>query len=150
MMLTIVWNPNSLHFTTAMPKGERYSVRYYVDNVLTPVCQRLIPADRHKLVIHADNSSCHTANSVLDFVSQRKVRFAPHAPYSLDIASSDFFLFGDLKRELRGFRFQTGEELLVEIRKLMGEISPETVLDVFHDWISWCESLIARAGNYSE
>jgi hypothetical protein len=149
-MLTIFRNPKGLHLIDAMPRREKCSARYYAGNILTPICQRLIPAGQCKLVIHTDNSPCHTANGVLDFVSQRKVRFAPHPPYSPDIAPSDFFLFGDLKRQLRGSRFQTDEELLVEIRKLVGEISPKTLLDVLHDWISWCKSLIANYGNYCE
>jgi hypothetical protein len=109
----------------AMLKEEKYSSRHYVDNILTPICRLLIPASKRKLVIHADNSPYRTANVVIDFVSQRKVRFAPHLPYSPEVAPSNFFLFGDLKRELRGSRFQTGEELLVEVRKLVGKISPE-------------------------
>jgi hypothetical protein len=67
--LTIFWNPNGLHLIDAMPKSEKYGTRYYVDNILTPVCQRLIQAGKCKLVIHADNSPCHTANVVLCFVS---------------------------------------------------------------------------------
>jgi histone-lysine N-methyltransferase SETMAR len=116
-----------------MPRREKYSTWYYVHNILTRFCPRLIPAGKCKLAIHADNSPCHTAHVVLDFVSQRKVRFAPHLPYSPDIAPSDFFLFDDLKHELRDSRFQTGEELRAEIRKLVDEISPETLLDFFHD-----------------
>jgi hypothetical protein len=149
-MLTIFWNPNGLHLIYRMPQREKSSTRYYVDNILTPICQRLIPAGKCKLVIHTDNSPCHIANVVLGFVSQIKVRFAPHPSYSPDIAPPDLFLFGDLKRELRGLRFQTGEELPVEMRQLVGEISPETLLDVFHDWISWYESLIASDENYFE
>jgi hypothetical protein len=79
-----------------------------------------------------------------------KSQICPASPYSPDIVASDFFLFGDLKRELRGSCFQTGEEPLAEIRKLVGEMSPENLLDVFHDWISWRESLIASDGNYFE
>jgi hypothetical protein len=149
-MVTILWNPNGLHPIDAVPKREKHSTRYYVDNILTLICQQLISAGKCKFVIHTDNSPCHTAYAVLDFVSQRKVRFVPHPTYSPDIAPSGVFPFGDLRRELQGSRFQTGEELLVEIRKLRGEISLETLLDIFQGWISWCESLIASNGNYFE
>jgi hypothetical protein len=135
-MLTIFWNPNALHLIDAMPKREKYTTRCYVSNVLTSTCQRLISARKCKFVIQADNSPPHTANAVLDFVWQRKVRFTPHPPYSRDIAPSGFLFFGNFKHELRDSRFQTNEEFLVEIRKFVGEISPETLLDVFHDWIS--------------
>jgi hypothetical protein len=115
MMLAIFWNPDGLHLPDATPKREKYSTRYDVANIWTPICQRLIPAAKCKLVIHADDSPCQTANVILDCVSQRKIRFALHAQDSPDIASSEFFLFSNVKRELRGSRFQTGEELLVEI-----------------------------------
>jgi hypothetical protein len=72
MMLTIFWNLNGLHLIDAMPKREKYSPRYYVDNTLIPICQQVIAAGKCKLVIHADNSPCHTANVVLDFVPQKK------------------------------------------------------------------------------
>jgi hypothetical protein len=97
-MLTIFWNPNGLDLIDAMPKREKYSTWYHVDNILAPICQRLIPVD--KSVTRADNSPRHTANVALDFVPQRKVRFAPHPTYSPGMAPSNFFLFGDLKRQL--------------------------------------------------
>jgi hypothetical protein len=92
-MLAIVWNPNDFHFINAMLKWEKNGSRSYLDNVLTPVCQRLIPTGKHQLILYVDNSRCHTANVVLDFVSQRKIKISPHLPYFPDIAPSDFFLF---------------------------------------------------------
>jgi hypothetical protein len=76
----------------------------------------------------------------------KKSQLCPASPIFPRHNTVRLFLFGDLKRELRGFRFQISEELLVEIRKLAAEISPENLLDVFHDWISWCESLTAGDG----
>jgi transposase len=89
-MLTIAWNPNGFHLIDAIPKVEKRSARYQINNITTPICQRLIPAGKRKLIIHPDNSRRHTANVVLDFVSQRKVRFAPHPPGSPDITPSGF------------------------------------------------------------
>jgi hypothetical protein len=74
-ILTIVWNPNSFYLIDVMSKEEKYSARCYIDNIPSPICQRLIPAGKRNLVIHADNSQCPTAIVVLDFMSQ-KVRFA--------------------------------------------------------------------------
>jgi hypothetical protein len=81
-MLTIVWNPNGFHLIDAMPQGEKYSARYYIDNILIPSCQRLIPAGKRKSVTHKDNPRRPTAKVALDFVLQRKVRIAPHPPNS--------------------------------------------------------------------
>jgi hypothetical protein len=114
------------HSETMLPIGWNLHGFHLIDNSLTPICQRLIPAGKGKLVIHTDNSRCRTPKVVLDFMSQRKVRFAPHPPYSPDLAPSDSFLFDYLKRELRGSLCQTAEELLAEVRELVGGISPET------------------------
>jgi hypothetical protein len=38
------------------------------------------------------------------------------SPYSSDLAPSDFFLFGDVKGKLMGYRAETPSELLVYIR----------------------------------
>jgi hypothetical protein len=119
-----------------MPKGEKYSAQYYIDNILTPICQRSIPAGKRKSAIRADISRCHIATVPLDFVLQRKVRLAPYPPYSTDIAPPDIFLFGYSKRELRDSGFQTAEDYLVEVPRLVGETSPEALLDVFRDWIA--------------
>jgi hypothetical protein len=32
----------------------------------------------------------------------------------------------------------------------VGEISPEMLLDLFHDWIARCENVVATDGNYFE
>jgi hypothetical protein len=87
-MFTIAWNPNGFHLIDAMPKGEKHSPRYHINNITMPFCQRLIPAGKHNSVIHPDNSRYDIAKVVLDFVWQRKVRFTPDSP---DIAPSDFF-----------------------------------------------------------
>jgi hypothetical protein len=92
MMSTIVWNPNGFHLIDAMPKREKYTARYDIDNIPTPIFQRLIPAGERKSIIHADDSRCHTAKFVLDFVSQ-KDQIRPAFPYSPHIILSELFLF---------------------------------------------------------
>jgi hypothetical protein len=47
-MLKIFSNPKGTHLIDAMPKREKHSTRYYVDNILTVICQRLIPAGQGK------------------------------------------------------------------------------------------------------
>jgi hypothetical protein len=147
--MLITGKPNGFHLIDAMSKEEKHSARYHVKNITTPICQRLNSAGKRKLVIHPDNSRCHTAKVIFDFVSQRKVRFAPYPPDSPDIAPSDFFLFGYLKRELRGSRVQTGEALLVKIRKLVSETHLKLYW-TFSRLDFTVRKLIANDGNYFE
>jgi hypothetical protein len=89
-MLTIGWNPDGLHLIDAMPKREKHGAKHHINNIINPICRRLIPAGRSKLVIHPGSSRRHTANVVLDRESQKEVRFASHPPDFPDKAPSDF------------------------------------------------------------
>jgi hypothetical protein len=60
---------------------------------------------------------------------------APHPPYSPDLVSSDFFLFGYIKGKLIGYRAETRSELLVRIRVILAEIPRETLNAVFLEWM---------------
>jgi hypothetical protein len=74
----------------------------------------------------------------------------PSSPVFPDLAPSDFFLFGHLKGELRGSFFQASDELLNAVRGLLHDISPQMLLDVFHEWINRCEQIIATDGDSFE
>ena len=40
----------------------------------------------------------------------------PHPPYSPDLALNDYWLFADLKKMLQGKRFDSNEEVILEIK----------------------------------
>jgi hypothetical protein len=42
-----------------------------------------------------------------------------HPPYSLDLAPSDFYLFGDVKGLVRGESFETTEQLLSAVEDIV-------------------------------
>jgi hypothetical protein len=45
-MLTVVWDPTGFHLVDAMPKGEKYCARSFLDKIVAPICERLIPQVR--------------------------------------------------------------------------------------------------------
>jgi hypothetical protein len=54
-------------------------------------------AHQSKLIVHADNARPHTAKMTSQFMEQNSMQRAPHSAYSLDLAPSDFYLFGYVK-----------------------------------------------------
>ena len=44
-------------------------------------------------------------------INKLKFKLLPHAPYSPDLASSDYFIFPNLKKWLDGRRFANNEEV---------------------------------------
>jgi hypothetical protein len=41
-----------------------------------------------------------------DYIGLNQMKLAPHPPYSPDLASSDFFLFGNVKGKLMGIALE--------------------------------------------
>jgi histone-lysine N-methyltransferase SETMAR len=76
------------------------------------------------------------------------VHLIPHPPYSPDLASSDFFLSGDVNRKLMGYRAESESELLVGIRVILAEIPRDVLNAVFLEWMDRLQKWIDIKGNY--
>jgi hypothetical protein len=112
IMVTIAWNQLGFPLIVAFPKGGTFNAEDYRENILAALTQ-LQPEDNgRKIVVHADNARAHTAQKCRTFCEENAVRFAPHPPYSPDLAPSDIFLFGYVKERLKGMVFPSYEELL--------------------------------------
>jgi hypothetical protein len=69
------------------------------------------------------------------FLRRESAALAAHPPYSPDVASSDFVLFGHIKHCLQGIAFPPREELLAAIHEIVGTIPRPTLEDVFRHWM---------------
>jgi hypothetical protein len=68
--------------------------------------------DFQKLIVHADHGRLHKATVSHQFMAQNAMEIGANHPYSLAIALSRFYLFGDVEGRLTGESFETGERLL--------------------------------------
>jgi len=62
-----------------------------------------------KVLLHHDNARPHTAAATVGTVQPGFEHH--HAPYSPDLAPSDYHIFRPLKEALRGRRFNSDEEV---------------------------------------
>jgi histone-lysine N-methyltransferase SETMAR len=116
IMVIIAWNPLRFPLIVALPKGGTFNVEYYCDNVLAALTQLQPEDDGRKLVVHADNAG---AQKCPTFCEENRLQFVLHPPYSLDLAPSDFFLFGYVKERLKAMAFPSYEELLDAIGEVV-------------------------------
>ena len=65
--------------------------------------------------LHMDNASPHTALETRRFLLQTGTQVVPHPPYSPDLAPNDFFFYPQVKRELKGRRFASLDEVEREV-----------------------------------
>jgi hypothetical protein len=83
-----------------------------------------------------------------NFCEENGLRLAPLPPYSLDLAPSDFFLFGYVKELLKGMVFPSYEALLDTISEVVTGIESETLTAVFEHWMERLEWASKNNGDY--
>ena len=70
---------------------------------------------------HQDNAPVHNSILVTDYLSKMGIKTVLHSPYSPDLASCDFCLFP----KLRGYRFETFEEMKEAVTKIIDTLTQE-------------------------
>jgi hypothetical protein len=150
-MLTVMWNPIGFHVLKTLPKGREFNVQYYTNDIGVAISdwrKQTGETRPNKLWVHSDNARPHTAKMSRDYIGLNRMKQAPHPPYSPDLASSDFFLFGSIKGKLMGYRTETPSELLVCIRVILAEIPRETLNAVFLECMERLQKCVQVDGEY--
>ncbi len=78
---------------------------------------------RNRFWIHHDNTPAHRSVRVRNFLTQMNTHVVQYAPYLPNLAPSDFFLFNQLKKHMRGERFPSLEALQDHIDEEIGMIA---------------------------
>jgi hypothetical protein len=76
--------------------------------------------------------------------------FILHTPCSPDLAPSDFYLFGDVKRCFAGLSFEDADQLLAAVEGIREGIEKVTLQGVFLEWMDRLRKCIITNGKYTE
>ena len=98
-----------------VPQGQIVKQLFYKE-VLTRLVNKIRQKRRASLarktwISHHDNAPAHTALSMKQYLVSKETTTMHHPSYSLDLASSDFFLFPKLRGILKGTRFEGVEDI---------------------------------------
>ena len=63
------------------------------------------------ILLQQDNTGVHACKVAMDAVKRNGYKLIPHSAYSPDLAPSDYFLFPNLKKDIRGRHFWSNEEV---------------------------------------
>jgi hypothetical protein len=78
------------------------------------------------------------------------MKSVPHLPYSADLAQSDFYLFGYVKKCLAGLSFEDTDQLLAAVEGIIECIEKMTLQEVFLEWMDRLRKYIATNGEYTD
>ena len=92
----------------------------------------------------------HTCKVAMDAVERNWYDLIPHPAYSPDLVPSNFFLFPNLKKDVRGLHFRSDEEVVKAVEEWVNgkdsDFFSSGLMALEHRW-SKC---IILEGNYIE
>ena len=95
---------------------------------------------------HQDNATVHNSILVSDYLTKMGIKTVPHPPYSADLAPCDFWLFP----KLRGYRYETIEEVKEAVTKVIDTVTQEDLHGAFQKLLERYNKRIATGGDYFE
>jgi histone-lysine N-methyltransferase SETMAR len=100
------------------------------------------------MFIHMDNARPHTAKMTQKTISQLDLQPLEHPAYSPDLAPTDFFLWGYVKEQLKGYNFDTSDDLFAAIVSIIEGITREMRQRVLSKWVERLKTVIRTRGEY--
>ena len=83
---------------------------------------------------HHDNAPAHRAVTTNEFLAKHNIPSLPHPPCSPDLAPCDFFLFPQLKKTMKGRRFDYIEEIQANMTRQLSAITKTDYQRCFRQW----------------
>ena len=104
----------------------------------------------NRVILQHDNATPHTARVTQGWLEKYGWEILPHPPHSPDLAPSDYHLFGPLKRELAGKRFDDDEELVDHVRKWLQNLDGSFFREGIYSMVRRWQKCVDRLGCYVE
>jgi len=110
-MIFVFFDTRGIVHKEFVPPGQTVNHAFYKDVLerLLKRVQRVRTDIADRWVLHHDNAPAHTALSIREFLAKENIPVLPHPPYSPDLAPCVFYLFPELKSELKGRHFRAME-----------------------------------------
>lgn len=153
IMATVFWDSKGILLIEYKNKGVSITAASYAIT-LRNLKEAIKEKRRGKLtagvlLLH-DNAPVHTARVAKAAARACGFEEINHPPYSPDLAPSDYYLFPNLKKDLRGKRFFDDEEVKAAINAHFEEKSAEYFLEGLEKLISRSNKCIEVLGDYIE
>ena len=128
VMATLFWDAKGVIMLDILPKRSTITGVYYA-NLLDQLRTTIREKRRGKLskgvLLQQDNARVHTCKVAMDVVERNGYELTSHPAYSPDLAPSDFFLFPNLKKDIRGLHFRSNEKVVTAAEEWVNGKDPD-------------------------
>ena len=153
VMAIVFWDAQGVIMFDFLAKKSTITVAYYanlLDQLRTVIHEKCRGKLSKGILLQQDNARVHTCKIAMDAVERNAYELIPHPTYSPDLAPSDYFLFPNFKKDIRGRHFRSNEEVMVAVEEWVRDKDPiffsSGLMALEHRW-SKC---IILEGNYIE
>lgn len=153
VMATIFWDCEGILLIDFKERNTTVNGAYYAA-LLHKLRQNIREKRRGKLtrgvrLLH-DNAAVHTAGITQAAIRDCGFEQIDHPPYSPDMAPSDYYLFGNLKKDLRGRHFSDDEEVKAAVWAHFEDKPKEYFFRGIELLLKRCNKCIDVRGDYIE
>ena len=153
VMATVFLDAKGVIMLDVLPRRSTITGEYYA-NLLDQLRTAIREERRGKLskgvLLQQDNARVHTCKVAMDALERNGYELISHPVYLPDLAPSDFFLFPNLKKDIRGLHLRSDEEVVMAVEEWVHGKDPDFfssgLMALEHRW-SKC---ITLEGNYIE
>jgi hypothetical protein len=124
-------------------KSRRRIDRRNIPRTLSFISIMLLPIEHREISIALESQ-----NSLISPTALQPYRPTDLQPYSPDLALCDFWLFGMLKRKLKGHTFASAIEERTEVNNILMNIHFDDFILIFDEWKCRLRECIDRGGEY--
>ena len=97
-----------------------------------------------------DSAPVHNFILVTDYLTKMGIKTVPQPPYNPDLALYDFWLFPELKENLRGSRYETIGEMKEAVTKVIDAVTQNDFHGSLQKLLERYNKCIAAGGDYIE
>jgi len=147
------WDQDSILLTDYLPKGQTINAEYYssllvqVKNILNEKCHGKVT--KGALFLH-DNAPAHRALTTQKKLNYLGFQCLDHPPYSPDLVPSDYDLFPQLKKQLKGHHFLSNVEVIAATETWLDGQPSEFFLSDLQKLQQRAKKCIELRGEYAE
>ena len=128
VMATVFWDAKGVIMLKFLPKRSTITGVYYanlLDQLRTAIHDKRRGKFLKGVLLQQDNARVHTCKVAMDTVERNGYELIPYPAYSPDLAPGDFFLFPNLKKDIRGLHFRSDEEVVTAVEEWVNGKDPE-------------------------
>lgn len=153
IMCTIFWDTQGVILIDYLPHKTTMTSSYYAE-----LLHRLRGAIKEKRrgmissipLLLQDNAPVHTGQVAMAALQECSFQILSHPPYSPDLAPSDYHLFPNLKKHLRGRRFSSDEDLKTSTEEWLSEQNTHFYSEGVEKLWERYQKCIDKRGDYIE